>query len=178
MCKPASMLSNTRLRSVIALGTFALLLAGIAACQRNPPVPTTAPRTATFWNLDFPEAGTGHYTPTSQPYSSDDANLIGRQARQMQSAGIQVGIVAWAGQGTHSEATRLPAALVAAATTNLRVTIAYQPEQTADPSAAQIDADLAALQTSMSDSAWLHIDSKPVVFVPGSATDGCATTAP
>ena len=169
---------STSLRRVSALTAIVLVVVGIAvACKPSPKVPDTAPRTAAFWHLDAPEAGTGHYTPTSQPYSSDDTDLIGRQVRQMQSAGIQVGIVEWAGQGTHNEATRLPAAVAAAATTNLRVTIAYEPEQAGDPSATQIDADLTALGASLSDSAWLHIGGKPVVFVPGSAGDGCATTA-
>lgn len=166
------------LRRASALTALGLLLVGLAAaCQPSPKVPDTSPRTAAFWNLGYPETGTGHYTPTSQPYSSDDANLIGRQVRQMQAAGIQIGIVEWAGQGTHNEDTRLPAAVAAAAKTNLRVTIAYDPERSGDASATQIDADLTALGTSMSAAAWLHIDGKPVVFVPGSASDGCATTA-
>ena len=88
-----------------------------------------------------------------------------------------MGIVEWGGQGTHNEGTRLPAALDAAATTNLRVTIAYGPEQAGDPSSAQIDADLASLGPRLSADSWLHIDGKPVVFVPGDASDGCSTTA-
>jgi hypothetical protein len=154
-----------------------LVFAGVAAaCDPSPRVPDSGPRTAAFWNLDAPEAGTGHFTPTSQPYSSDDTALIGRQARQLQSAGVQVGIVEWDGQGTHHEQTRLPAAVAAAGATNLRVTIAYEPERDGDPSATQIDADLTALGSSMSDGAWLHIGGKPVVFVPSGAADGCATT--
>ncbi len=168
-------MATSRSRRIGVCAASALVLIAAVACQRRPPVPDVAPRTAAFWNLGYPESSTGHYTPTSQPYSSDDADLIGRQARQMQVAGVQVGIVEWAGQGTHSEATRLPAALTAAASTNLRVTISYGPEAAGDPSAAQIDADLTALGSSLSSDAWLHIDGKPVVFVPGSATDGCAT---
>jgi hypothetical protein len=161
------MSSSFRARSLL-LGSLILLAIGMAACQgQTPPVPDAAPRTAAFWYLWYPQTTTGHYTPTSQPYTSDSTALLKTQIDQMQGAGIQVGIASWFGRGTQSEATRIPAALAAADGTNFRETIYYEPEGLGSPSAATIDSDLAYLGRYTSSPNWLHIDGKPVIFVYG-----------
>jgi hypothetical protein len=171
------MSSSFRARSLL-LGSLILLAIGMAACQgQTPPVPDAAPRTAAFWYLWYPQTTTGHYTPTSQPYTSDSTALLKTQIDQMQGAGIQVGIASWFGRGTQSEATRIPAALAAADGTNFRETIYYEPEGLGSPSAATIDSDLAYLGRYTSSPNWLRIDGKPVIFVYGEAGDSCATTA-
>lgn len=166
-------------KSKVRVGVVLALVLGLASvavgCDRYAPVPDAAPRTVAFWNLNYPETATGHFDPVSQPYSSDESTLLGRQVRQMQAAGIQVGVVPWDGPGTHNETTRLPAALQATDHTNFRVTVAYQPEVADDPDVSQLDAAFQSLSASMSSSDWLHIDAKPVVFVPTGSSDGCAT---
>ena len=170
------LLSIVRRSSLLSL--VLLLALGVAACNGPiPSVPDTAPRTAAFWYLWYPQTTTGHYTPTSQPYTSDSTALLKTQIDQMQGAGIQVGIASWFGPGTQSESTRIPAALAAADGTNFRETVYYEPEGTGNPSPAQIDSDLAYLGKYTKSPNWLHIDGKPVLFVYGESSDSCATTA-
>jgi hypothetical protein len=167
------------MRSTARAGSIALLAAFFAAliatsCLPQVATPDAAPRTAAFWYLWYPQTTTGHYTPSTQPYSSDDPALLKTEIDQMQGAGIQVGIISWFGAGTESEATRIPAALSAAQGTNFRETLYYEPEGIGDPSSATIDSDLTYIdQHYSSASTYLRVNGKPVLFVYADANDGC-----
>ena len=167
------------MRSTARAGSIALLAAFLAAliatsCLPQVAAPDAAPRTAAFWYLWYPQTTTGHYTPSTQPYTSDNPAVLKTEIDQMQGAGIQVGIISWFGVGTESEATRIPAALSAAQGTNFRETLYYEPEGTGDPSSATIDSDLSYIdQHYSSSSSYLKVNGKPVLFVYADANDGC-----
>jgi phosphoesterase family protein len=144
----------------------------------------TMPIRAAFVYPWFPEAWTQHgiypytrYTPSLGFYNQNDPAILARQIAAMQYGNIQAGIASWWGQGTATDG-RIPALLAAAHGTTFRWALYYEAEGSGDPSVAQIQADLAYMQTRyMGDPNYLYANGRPVVFVYGDAGDNCATAA-
>jgi hypothetical protein len=91
----------------------------------------------------------------------------------MQYARLQAGIVSWWGQGTRED-KRMPLLMSRAAALHFSWSVYYEQEAYGNPSVAQITKDLLYLKRYSRQSAWLHIDNKPVIFVYADGSDGCA----
>ena len=77
----------------------------------------------------------------------------------MQYGNIQAGISSWWGQGTPTD-TRVAGLLSAAAGTNFRWSLYYEPEGVGDPSASQIQSDLTYIRNHYgSDPSYLRVHS-------------------
>ena len=114
------------------------------------------------------------YVPGANP-GQDAAQHIAA----MQYGGIDAGLIPWRGAQDASDG-QLGALLSAtsAAGSAFRWAGVYAPEQSTDPTTAQLHTDLLALQNSRAGSdAYLDVGSRFVVFVPVGAADGCATAA-
>jgi len=117
------------------------------------------------------------YHPQLGYYSSDNGVLVNRHIAWLDFARIQAGIASWFGPGTHGERTRIPLLLNRTRDLHspLKWTVYYEKEGSGDPSVAEIRSDLSYLSGYASSPSWLRVNSKPVVFVYGNASDTCAT---
>jgi hypothetical protein len=89
----------------------------------------------------------------------------------MQYGQISAGIVSWWGPGSHTD-ERIPALLTAARGTGFQWALYYEHEGYADPSPAQIRANLLYMRDHYwNDPAYLRRDGRPVVFVFAGPTD-------
>ena len=151
---------------------------------RPPPSPGSnvrLPVRAAFYYPWFPHAwkqGTvspyTNYQPSLGYYDGGDAAIIGQQIAAMQYGGISVGIASWWGVGHHTD-VRIPALLAASAGTGFRWALYYEAEGTANPSVAQIRADLTAIRDRYgSDPSYARIEGKFVVFVYNANDGDCA----
>lgn len=137
---------------------------------------STFPIRGAFYYGWFPgtwSVGT-NYHPILGQYSSADPAVMAQHIAWMQHAKVQVGIASWWGPG-HVTDTNLTAELAAAKGTGFQWAAYYEAEGYGSPTATKIGADLAALWGRAQDPAWLHVAGKPVIFVYGSAADGCGT---
>jgi hypothetical protein len=139
------------------------------------------PLRAAFYEAGYPQAwsaGAAQVPLTFQPsagrYDGGSAAVVDRHIADLQYAGMQAGIVAWAGPGTPSD-QRLPLLLQRAAAKKFHWAVGYQREAADDPSAVEITADLARLAAVTADPSYLHVAGRAVLFVDTAATDGCAT---
>jgi hypothetical protein len=152
-----------------------------ATTLATPAVQPALPIRAAFFYPWFPEAWTqlatypySHYNPSLGFYDSSSAAVIANQIAAMQYGHIQAGIASWWGQGSKTD-TRIPALLAGAAGTSFRWSLYYEREGSGDPTVAQLQSDLAYITTSYTaNPAYLRIGGKPVLFVYGDGTDGCA----
>ncbi len=161
------------MKRLLAIGVV-LLLSGSVAVVDLAAIPST-PIRAAFYYPWFPEtwsAGT-HYTPALGRYDSSNPTIMAAHIEAMKWGGIQAGIASWWGQGTPTDG-RMPALLAAAAGKGFSWTAYYEPEGIGDPTSAQIGSDLVALGRYAADPNWLRVAGKPVLFVYGSGSDGCA----
>ena len=149
------------------------------------PVATLSNIRATFYYPWFPEtwgsltAPDTHYNPTAGFYSSDTASVITKHIQEMTYAGLDASIASWWGQGQHKENTRIPALLNNSANSsngkNLKWALYYEKESTGDPTVTQINADLTYIKSNYAtNSNYLQINGKPVVFVFTDGNDSCA----
>jgi hypothetical protein len=144
----------------------------------TPPPPATSVIRAAFYYPWFPEAwqqqgytSFTHYHPALGRYNSGDLDVIRTHISAMQYGQIAAGIVSWWGPGSRTD-ERIPALLAAARGTGFHWALYYEHEGYADPSPAQIRADLTYMRDHYwNDPAYLRRDGRPVVFVYGSATD-------
>jgi hypothetical protein len=153
----------------------------------EPPPPDSAqptfPIRAAFYYPWFPEAWTQsgitpytHYQPSLGFYFSDDAAVIQKHIRALEYASINAGISSWWGQGSKEDA-RFPLLLSETGTLQspVRWTLYYEAENLGDPSATQIESDLAYIKAHYgSDPSYLRVNGRPVIFVSASSSDGCA----
>jgi Glycosyl hydrolase family 99 len=136
------------------------------------------PIRAAFYYPWFPEAWKQEgfnpftkYHPALGFYDSSSSAVIQSHVASMQAAGLTAGISSWWGQNTPTD-TRISALLANAG--SFRWALYYEQEGTADPSVAQIHADLAYIARNYAaQPAFLRVDGRPVVFVYGGGDDGC-----
>ncbi len=166
--------------------TIAVLLVIVmpaGSIKATAPVPQGGPEPvrAAFYYPWFPEAwdqqGVFPYTnfhPFAGYYRSDNPAAIAFHIAAMRYAGISAGISSWWGVGSPTD-RRFLDLLSAGERTGFRWAIYDETEGVGDPSVAQIQSDLAYLSgNAMRSSAYWRIDNRPVVFVYGQGTDGCA----
>ena len=138
------------------------------------------PIRAAFYYPWFPEAWTQSgiypftkYQPSRGYYDGTSSAVIADQIADMRYAGMDAGIASWWGQGS-KEDSRIPLLLKAAAGTDFRWSLYYEPESLGNPTAAQISSDLAHIASKFgADPSYLRVDGRPVVFVYADGTDGC-----
>ena len=156
------------------------------------PSASCLPIRAGFYYPWFPEAWNQqginpftHYTPSLGFYNTSDLATVTSQVQAMQYGGLQAGIASWWGQGSRTDG-RVSTLLQAAAPSGFQWALYYEAEGNAtggvpgspDPTTAQISSDLAYIMTHYASSPnYLHVNGKPVLFVYGDGSDGCATAA-
>jgi len=149
------------------------------------PTPTgMTPIRATFYYPWYPEHWSqGGITPATQyhPWLGyyDDSQLSVERSdiAMMQYAQIQAGIASWWGQGTKTD-SRIPLLLQAAHGTGFEWTLYYEKEGSGDPSASTIAGDLAYINAHYAgDSAFLHVNGRPVLFIYDGDTGSCSAPA-
>lgn len=161
------------------LGIFICVVASLATLRMS--TAATTPVRAAFYYPWFSETwhSADHYHPTLGQYSSDDATVLDKHFDAMKYAGMDAAISSWWGQGRHSEQTRFPAELNAAAAHGMTVAPYYEKEGSSDTPLATIQSDLNYLQQyeQANPGAFLHVNGKPVIFVYNSAaaTSTCST---
>ncbi len=164
--------------SVLVLGT---LFVGIGSAHPPTAQSATPIIRAAFYYPWFPGAWTQNgiypytkYTPSNGYYSSNDASVVKQQIAAMQYGHLDAGIISWWGQPPSPEDSVVPTDLAAAAGTGFKWSLYYEPEGIGDPSVAQIQSDLRYIKAKYaSDSSYLTIAGKPVLFVYADANDGC-----
>jgi hypothetical protein len=162
-------------------GAPAALANAVLATPASAAIQPALPIRAAFFYPWFPEAWTQlatypytKYHPSLGFYDSSSAAVIASQIAAMQYGHIEAGIASWWGQASATD-TRIPALLAGAAGTSFRWSLYYEREGSGDPTVAQLQGDLAYIATSYTaNPAYLRIGGKPVIFVYGDGTDGCA----
>ena len=142
------------------------------------------PIRAAFYYPWFPESWNqqgynpfANYTPTLGWYDSGATATIQNHIRAMTYGNIKAGILSWWGQGSASDkrVATILAATPGSSNPNFRWSIYYENESLGNPSASQIQSDLAYFQNSYAGNpAFLKVGGKFVVFVYADATDTCA----
>lgn len=160
-------------RSLTALLACAVLMA-LAVTHSGAATQPTFPIRAAFYYPWYPETTTGHYHPTlGSPYDSSNMSVITSHIASMQYAGIQAGIASWWGKQSKTD-QRVPTLLRAADGTDFRWTLYYEAEGYSNPTATAIRSDLNYIKTNYgNDPNYLHVGSKPVIFVYADGSDGC-----
>jgi hypothetical protein len=164
-----------------------------APSTTGPPATTTDPASSTggqptfpiraaFYYPWFPEAwnqqGINPYTqyaPTLGSYRTTDQATIQNHIRSLEYGNIDAAISSWWGQGTKEDA-RFPQLLseTDGLGSPLRWAPYYEEESLGDPTAAKIADDLAYIKSRYaSDSAYLRVGGRPVIFVFSTGSDGC-----
>lgn len=143
----------------------------------------TAPITAGFLYPWFPKAWTQgvfpftNYTPSLGWYDSSDPATIDKQLALGADAGLEAFISSWWGPGHHTDKA-LPALLGRITATNspaptMRLAVYYEEEGQSNPSSAKIVDDLRYLEANyFSNSGYLRVNGKPVIFVWADPSDG------
>ncbi len=115
-----------------------------------------------------------HYHPSAGFYNGADRAVVARQIDAMQYGKISVGIASWWGQNSGTNA-KMPILLSAAAGTGFKWAIYYEAEGGSDPSVTTIKSDLAYINSRYgSNPSFYRIGGRPVIFVYGQPSDGCA----
>jgi hypothetical protein len=138
------------------------------------------PIRAAFYYPWFPEAWSQQginpftrYHPSAGFYDSADATTVKKHIEQMQYARMDAGIASWWGRQTPTDG-RVPELLKLAGDTKFHWALLYEPEGQGDPSSSQIGADLRYLSTHYaSNSAYLRVNGRFVVFAYADPKDGC-----
>src|SRR5205814_9222871 len=168
----------------ILVGLFASVLFAsvLAACVSLPSNVLAFPARGAFVYPWFPEAWNQqgfdpftNYTPTRGFYDSSAQTVIDGQLDDLQSAGLQFGILSWWGQGSQTDARIGPILNETSAHSSpFDWTLYYEPEGSGNPTSAQIDSDLAYIGSHYgSNPRYAHYGNKPVLFVYGDPTGGC-----
>ena len=109
------------------------------------------------------------FTPTLGYYGT--SAVAAQHVTSMQGAGIRAGIASWWGQGSTTDG-RIPTLLSVAG--SFRWTLYYEQEGSSDPSIAQINSDLTYIGAHYSsNTSYLRVAGKPVIFVYAGGGDGC-----
>lgn len=134
-----------------------------------------------FYYPWFPEAWSQQgmnpftrYHPSAGFYDSSNVGTVRKHIEEMQYARIDAGIASWWGRQTPTDG-RVPELLKVGAEMKFHWALLYEQEGQTDPSASQIGADLAYLQTHYASSpAYLRVDGRFVVFVYADPKDSCS----
>jgi hypothetical protein len=180
----------TRTSVPSATATNTTVPSATATSPSNPSVtPATGfqpgfPIRAIFYYPWFPEAWNQqgynpftNYTPSLGFYDSSAASVIQTQIKAMTYGNINAAILSWWGQGSKSDqrVATILGATPGSSNPNFRWTVYYENESQGDPSVAQIQNDLQYIQNHYgTDSSFLRVNGKFVVFVYADALDGCA----
>jgi Calx-beta domain-containing protein/glycosyl hydrolase family 99 len=142
------------------------------------------PIRANFYYQWFPEGWTQNsifpytkYSPSLGFYDSGDAATIQSHIRSMVYGKFQAAIASWWGQNQKSEQTRVPALLANAALVDprFRITLYYEKEGSADPSASELTSDLQYIKTRYGgNTSFLRINGRPVLFVYNANDTSCS----
>ncbi len=113
--------------------------------------------------------------PESGPYDSSDPKILAKQITEMQSAGIQVGLLPWNGEESDAQ---LEAIFAASQDSGFLWALLDETEKNGDPASGQITLDLQHIQKTFGDLPnYLQVDRRPVVFVDvEEQDDGCGMT--
>lgn len=115
-----------------------------------------------------------NFEPSLGYYDGAAAAVIRQQIAAMQYGGITLGIASWWGIGQHTDA-RIPALLAGAAGTAFRWALFHEGEGGADPSVAQIEADLRHIRDRYGNHPnFARVDGRFVVFVYNSDDRDCS----
>lgn len=120
-----------------------------------------------------------HFRPSLGLYDAGDPVIVRRHIRAMLWGRIRAATYSWWGRGSQTD-ERLAPHLALAATTPFRFAVYYELEGYADPTVAEIRADLEYIKETYAPSpGYLRIGGRFVVFVYGDADDaaGCNVTA-
>jgi hypothetical protein len=141
------------------------------------------PIRAVFYYPWFPEAWNQqgfnpftNYTPSLGYYDSGAVSIIQAHITEMTYGNINAAILSWWGQGskTDKRVATVLAATPGSTNPKFRWSIYYENESQGDPSVAQIQNDLQYIQSNYgSNSSFLRVNGKFVVFVYAAAADGC-----
>jgi Big-like domain-containing protein/calcineurin-like phosphoesterase family protein len=139
----------------------------------------SAPIRAAFYYPWFPESWNQQglnpftqYTPSLLYYSS--TAVTPQHIHAMQYGHIQVGIASWWGVGSNTD-VRFPGLLAAAAGSDFRWAIYYEPEGQGNPTVGQIESDLAYIRANYGSSpSYERLDGRFVVFVYADPADDCS----
>lgn len=170
-------------RLILTIASLLILVTPAGLVEATAPVLHTGPEPvrAAFYYPWFPEAWDQdkifpytNFHPFAGYYRSDDPAAIAYHIAAMRYAGISAGIASWWGIGSQTD-RRLLDLLDAGARTGFQWAIYDESEGVGDPSVSAIRADLDHLAANaMQRSSYWRINGRPVVFVYGQATDGCA----
>jgi hypothetical protein len=144
------------------------------------------PIRATFYYAWYPEAWShqavfphSRFQPSLDYYSADAAATVHAQLAALRYAHLNAGIYSWWGQdGYPPTDLRFWRYLAAARATPFRWAIYYEREGYFDPSVDEIRSDLEYIRdTYATKPAYLKVGGRFVVFVYGSQSDNCESTA-
>lgn len=152
----------------LALWTGTSVSAGAA-----PQASVTLPARGAFYYPWYPATWTVNgahvfYHPTLGYYSSSDAAVVDQHISALVYAHVKVGIASWFGVNTQSETVRIPLLLsrTAALSSPLKWALFYEREGSANPTVAQIQADLAYVNSNYAGhSSYAYVNGKPLIFV-------------
>lgn len=172
---------SPRKRIGAAFAALVLALTGIVIAT-SPGVQATnktLPITAAFYYPWFPETwhsnpNDQHYPPTLGKYDSSNRTIARTHMEALRYGGVQAVISSWWGVGTPTD-TRATVVLDTAYQAGLDTTFYYEKEGTANPTVAEIQTDLARLQT-LADTkpGYLKVGNKPVLFVYNADDTSCS----
>ncbi len=163
-----------------------------SATATNPPGPSATPPgdtqpgfpiRAVFYYPWFPEAWNQqgynpftNYTPSLGFYDSSSVPVIQTHISAMTYGNINAAILSWWGQGSNSDqrVSTILGATPGSSNPSFRWTIYYENESQGNPTVATIQNDLQYIQSHYgSNSSYLRVNGKYVVFVYADATDAC-----
>jgi len=184
---PSATPINTSVPSVTATNTSVP-----SATATNPPGPTATqsndaqpgfPIRAVFYYPWFPEAWNQqgynpftNYNPSLGFYDSSSLSIIRAHISAMTYGNIKAAILSWWGQGSNSDqrVSTILGATPGSSNPNFRWSIYYENESQGNPTVSQIQNDLQYIQSHYgSNSSFLRVNGKFVMFVYADATDAC-----
>jgi calcineurin-like phosphoesterase family protein len=157
---------------------------GDAREAKVPGASVQLPIRAAFYYPWFPESWSQQgmnpftrYHPNAGFYDSSAASTVKAQIEQMQYARMDAGIASWWGRQTPTD-SRIPQLMKLGADSRFHWALLYEQEGQGDPSSSQIGSDLRYVRTHYaSNSAYLRVDGRFVVFAYADPKDGCSMAA-
>src|SRR4051812_24725912 len=124
----------------------------------------------TWGNLSNPDT---KYHPSAGFYNSSNATVVHAHVQQMLYAHQDAGIASWWGQGTPTDG-RVETLLRAADGTDFRWALYYEQEGSSNPTSTNISGDLTYIKNHYgTDTNYLRVNGKPVIFVYADGSDNC-----
>jgi glycosyl hydrolase family 99 len=161
-------------RAAVAVTCVVVLWAGLSvSAGAAPQASLTLPARGAFYYPWYPATWTVNgahvfYHPSLDYYSSSDPSVVDQHISALDYAHVKLGIASWFGPNTQSETVRIPLLLnrTVARSSPLKWALFYEREGTSNPTVAQIQSDLAYVNSNYaSHSAYAYVNGKPVIFV-------------